>query len=86
MTDYALLNQQLASLVHGVPYKIANLSNAAALLYGTLPDLTAAGRAVAESLASTGQASPPKGNFEVVHLEDAYPVERVNGLLNAVTP
>lgn len=43
MTDYALLNQQLASLVHGVPYKIANLSNAAALLYGTLPDLNWAG-------------------------------------------
>ena len=43
MTDYALLNQQLASLVHGVSYKIANLSNAAALLYGTLPDLNWAG-------------------------------------------
>ena len=43
-------------------------------------------RAVAEFLAYTGQASLPKGNFEVVNIEDAYPVERVNGLLNAVTP
>ena len=43
-------------------------------------------RAVAEFLAYTGQASLPKGKFEVVDIEDAYPVERVNGLLNAVTP
>lgn len=43
MTDYTLLNAQLASLVHGVPHRIANLSNAAALLYNTLPDLNWAG-------------------------------------------
>ena len=43
MTDYALLNQQLFSLIHGVPHTIANLSNAAALLYNTLPDLNWAG-------------------------------------------
>ena len=43
MTDYTLLNTQLAALIHGVPHKIANLSNAAALLYNTLPDLNWAG-------------------------------------------
>ena len=43
MTDYTRLNDQLAALVHGVPHRIANLSNAAALLYNTLPDLNWAG-------------------------------------------
>ena len=43
MTEYPLLNQQLAALIHGVPHRIANLSNAAALLYHTLPDLNWAG-------------------------------------------
>ena len=38
-----MLNQQLAALIHGVPHRIANLSNAAALLYNTLPDLNWAG-------------------------------------------
>ena len=43
MTDYTRLNEQLAALVHGVPHRIANLSNAAALLYNTLPGLNWAG-------------------------------------------
>lgn len=43
MTDYQLLNRQLAALVHGVPHKTANLANAAALLYHTLEDLNWAG-------------------------------------------
>ena len=43
MTEYPLLNQQLAALIRGVPHRIANLSNAAALLYNTLPDLNWAG-------------------------------------------
>ena len=43
MTDYVLLNQQLEALIHEVPYRIANLSNAAALLYNTLPGLNWAG-------------------------------------------
>lgn len=43
MTDYQRLNQQLAALIHGVPHKIANLANAAALLYHTLDDLNWAG-------------------------------------------
>ena len=41
--NYRFLHQQLAALTHGVPHKIANLSNAAALLYHTLPDLNWAG-------------------------------------------
>lgn len=43
MTDYQTLNRQLRSLIHGVPHKIANLSNAAALLYHTLDHLNWAG-------------------------------------------
>ena len=43
MTDYPLLHRQLTALIHGVPHGIANLSNAAALLYNTLPDLNWAG-------------------------------------------
>lgn len=43
MTNYALLNQQLSALIHEVPHHTANLANAAALLYHTLPDLNWAG-------------------------------------------
>ena len=43
MTDYATLNQQLSALVRGVPHRIANLANAAALLYHTLDNLNWAG-------------------------------------------
>ena len=43
MTDYSTLNQQLAALVRGVPHLIANLANAAALLWHTMEDLNWAG-------------------------------------------
>lgn len=43
MTDYNRLSNQLAALLDGVPYRIANLSNAAALLYHTLSDINWAG-------------------------------------------
>lgn len=43
MTDYHTLNGQLRALVHGVPHPIANLANAAALLYHTLEDINWAG-------------------------------------------
>lgn len=39
MTDYNALNKQLSALIRGVPHPIANLANASALLYNTLPDL-----------------------------------------------
>ena len=41
--NYTELNRQLSALLHGVPHFIANLGNAAALLYHTLPDLNWAG-------------------------------------------
>lgn len=37
------LNRQLQALIHGVPHQTANLANAAALLYQTLPELNWAG-------------------------------------------
>lgn len=43
-------------------------------------------RAVGEFLAYTGEAALPVSIFEVVDIEDAYPIERVNKLLNAVRP
>ena len=43
MVDYNELNAQLAALVDGVPHPIANLANAAALLYQQLPGLNWAG-------------------------------------------
>ena len=43
MTGYPELNRQLAALVQGVPHRTANLANAAALLYHTLPGLNWAG-------------------------------------------
>ena len=41
--DYSLVNGQLSALTLNVPYPIANLSNAAALLWQTLPDINWAG-------------------------------------------
>ena len=43
MTDYQTLNQQLTALVHGVPHRVANLANAAALLYHGMDGLNWAG-------------------------------------------
>lgn len=43
MTDYQDLNARLESLIGGVPHRIANLANAAALLYESLDGLNWAG-------------------------------------------
>ena len=43
MTNYADLNAALEALVEGVPHFTANLANASALLYHTLPELNWAG-------------------------------------------
>jgi GAF domain-containing protein len=43
MTDYRLLNDMLTSLVEGIPHKIANLANAAALLFESLEGINWAG-------------------------------------------
>ena len=43
MTDYKTLNGQLKSLIEGVPYRIANLANASALLWQELEGLNWAG-------------------------------------------
>ena len=37
--NYPLLAQQLAALVEGVPYEVANLANASALLWQEMPDI-----------------------------------------------
>ena len=39
MTDYKSLANSLRALTDGVPHKIANLANAAALIYGALKDV-----------------------------------------------
>lgn len=43
MTDYETLCTQLEALIADIPYPIANLANAAALLYDSLPELNWAG-------------------------------------------
>ena len=43
MTDYNALNAQLTALTEGVPHPIANLANASALLWQSLPELNWAG-------------------------------------------
>ena len=43
MTDYKALNSQLRALTEGIPYKIANLANASALLWAHLQDINWAG-------------------------------------------
>ena len=43
MTDYKALCQQLKALTEGIPYKIANLANASALLWEHLQDINWAG-------------------------------------------
>ena len=47
--NYAILNAQLASLVEGVPHPLANLSNAAALLWDSLGGINWAGFYLMES-------------------------------------
>lgn len=42
-TDYRLLSEQLAALVHDVPHLTANLANASSLLWGALEDINWAG-------------------------------------------
>ena len=43
MTDYKAINAALRALIEGVPHKIANLANAASLLFNSLEDLNWAG-------------------------------------------
>ena len=43
MTDYKALNAQLKALTEGIPYKIANLANASALLWAHLDTVNWAG-------------------------------------------
>ena len=43
MTDYKAMNAQLKALTEGIPYKIANLANASALLFETLDSVNWAG-------------------------------------------
>ena len=39
MTNYKIVAQQLSALVDGVPYEVANLANASALLWQEMPDI-----------------------------------------------
>lgn len=43
LVNYESLAVQLSALTDGIPYEIANLSNASALLWETLPDINWAG-------------------------------------------
>ena len=43
MTDYAAMNAALEGLISGVPHRIANLANAAALIFDQMEELNWAG-------------------------------------------
>ena len=43
MTNYDTVAAQLAALTDGIPYEVANLANASALIWQTLPDINWAG-------------------------------------------
>lgn len=43
MTDYSLLHKQLIALTRDIPYPVANLANASALLWQSIPDINWAG-------------------------------------------
>jgi len=43
MANYALIEQQISALTEGVPYEVANLANAAALLWQEMEDINWAG-------------------------------------------
>ena len=43
MVNYDLICQQLSALTDGIPYEVANLANASALLWQEIPDLNWAG-------------------------------------------
>lgn len=49
MVDYSALNQQLRALTEGVPHRIANYANAAALLWQSLETINWAGFYLAEN-------------------------------------
>lgn len=49
-TNYTRLEDQLAALVEGVPHIIANLANASALLWETLPEINWAGFYILEGV------------------------------------
>ena len=38
-TNYDLVSQQLAALTEGIPYEVANLANASALLWQEMPEI-----------------------------------------------
>ena len=38
-TNYTLAAQQLAALIEGIPYEVANLANTSALLWQEMPDI-----------------------------------------------
>ena len=38
-TNYSLVAQQLSALIAGIPYEVANLANASALLWQEMPDI-----------------------------------------------
>jgi len=38
-TNYTLVSRQLSALIEGIPYEVANLANASALLWQEMPDI-----------------------------------------------
>lgn len=90
-STYSLMNKQLSAIIEGENNLIANLSNAAALLFGTLPDINWSGFYLFEETSKELVLGPFQGKVACVRIapgkgvcgtayekEDSIVVEDVN--------
>lgn len=67
-TTYSLMNKQLRAIIEGESNLIANLSNAAALLYSTLPDINWSGFYLFENTSNELVLGPFQGKIACVRI------------------
>lgn len=67
-STYSLMNKQLSAIIEGENNLIANLSNAAALLFGTLPDINWSGFYLFEDSSKELVLGPFQGKVACVRI------------------
>lgn len=67
-STYSLMNKQLSAIIEGEHNLIANLSNAAALLYNTLPDINWSGFYLFEETSKELVLGPFQGKVACVRI------------------
>lgn len=68
-SSYSLMNNQLRALIDGEPNLIANLSNASALLYETLPQINWSGFYLFEEVSKELVLGPFQGKVACVRIQ-----------------